>query len=398
MQRREFIKKSSLVSAAFLVPDFLKPFEKYYLDTITDRNIVIIQLSGGNDWLNTVVPFENDIYYNKRKTIAIQKNTIISLNEQFGFHPSLQSLQELFSQGNMCIINGVGYPNPDRSHFRSMDIWQTGSNSDEYLTTGWIGRLLDSNCMGCQNPYLAIETDDSLSLALKGNSKKGIAVRDIRQLYNQTQEPFFKNILDAETNTMLNEDSLGYLYKTLIETSSSAKYIFETSKQFSNPFVYPDSGFARQLKTIAGFIGSGLQTRVYYLSLGGFDTHINQVKTQENLLKQYAEGVAAFVNNLKSMNKFKDTLLMTFSEFGRRVEQNSSGGTDHGTAGNVFIFGDNLKQKGIYNPAPDLNQLEDGDLKFSIDFRSIYATLLDNWLGIKDKSILQRDFDKLNFV
>ena len=396
MDRRQFIKRSGLASSAFFIPGFLKPFEQYY--STGNRNIVIIQLSGGNDGLNTIIPFENDLYYQQRKSIAIAKENVIKLSDQQGFHPSMNALKEIYDQGYMSIINSVGYPNPDRSHFRSMDIWQTATDSNEYATTGWIGRYLDSNCAGCEHPYLAIESDDNLSLALKGATKKGIAVKNIRQLYDETREPFFKNVMDAKDKVMLNEDNLGYLYKTMIETSSSAGYIYETSKQTVNTYSYPDTAFAKQLKTIATFINSGLQTKVYYVSLSGFDTHVNQTSTQQRLLKEYSDAVAAFINNLKSFNKFDDTLMLTFSEFGRRVEQNASGGTDHGTASNVFIYGSNLKQKGICNSMPDLANLEDGDIKHTVDFRSVYATILQNWLGVNNPSILKRDFPLLNFI
>lgn len=396
MDRRQFIKRSGLASSVFFVPSFLKPFEKYYSEN--NRNIVIIQLSGGNDGLNTIVPYDNDLYYQQRKSIAIAKENVIKLNDEQGFHPSMTALKDLYDKGYMSIINSVGYPNPDRSHFRSMDIWHTATDSNQYETTGWIGRYLDSNCAGCEHPYLAIETDDNLSLALKGSTKKGIAVKNVKQLYDETREPFFKNVLDAKDKVMLNEDNLGYLYKTMIETSSSASYIYETSKQVANTYAYPDTAFAKQLKTIATFINSGMQTKVYYVSLGGFDTHVNQIATQQRLLKEYSEGVVAFINNLKSVNKYDDTLMLTFSEFGRRVEQNASGGTDHGTASNVFVYGSNLKQKGIYNSMPDLSNLEEGDIKHTIDFRSVYATVLQNWLGVNNTSILKRDFPLLNFL
>ena len=396
MKRRDFIKRSGLASSAFFIPGFLKPFENH--NSESHRNIVIIQLSGGNDGLNTIVPYENDLYYHHRKSIAIKKEDVIKLNDQQGFHPSLNALKDVYDQGYMTIINSVGYPNPDRSHFRSMDIWHTASDSNEYLSTGWIGRYLDSNCSGCEHPYLAIETDDVLSLALKGVTKKGIAVKNVKQLYDETREPYFKGLIEAKEKSMLDEDNLGYLYKTLIETSSSAGYIYETSKQYKNEYSYPDTGFAKQLKTIATFINSGMQTKVYYVSLSGFDTHVNQMPTQQRLFKEYSEAIAAFINNLKSANKFNDTLMLTFSEFGRRVEQNASNGTDHGTASNVLIYGANLKQKGIYNNMPDLSNLSEGDLKYSVDFRSIYATILQNWLGVNNPSIFKKNFQLLNFV
>ena len=178
MERRDFLKSTALISGAYLIPSFLKPLEALAKSELGYKNLVIIQLSGGNDGLNTIVPYGNDIYYQKRKTIAIQKPDLIKLNDMQGLNPNLSALKEIYDQGWMSIVNSVGYPNPDRSHFRSMDIWQTGSDANQFLTTGWIGRYLDSNCQTCKNPYTAIEVDDTLSLAMKGANMKGIAVQD----------------------------------------------------------------------------------------------------------------------------------------------------------------------------------------------------------------------------
>ncbi len=392
--RRDFIKQSSLAAGALWIPNFLKPFEKFAPEEY--RNLVIIQLSGGNDGLNTLIPFDNDIYYNSRPGISITKDKILKLNSGLGFHPAMAGLQGLYNDGLMCIINNVGYPNPSRSHFRSMDIWQTASDADQYKSTGWLGRYLDSSCSECNNPYLALELDQTLSLALKGDSKKGIAVNNPQQLYNQTREPFFKELKDLESSH--EHDNAAYLYKTVAETYASAEYIFETSKIYKNSFEYPKNNLAKQLKEIASFIGSGLKTRVYYASLGGFDTHAGQLNRQENLLKQFSESTTAFIQNLKSIDKLNDTLVMVFSEFGRRVSQNASGGTDHGTANNVFILGSKLKKQGMYNDMPDLKNLDEGDLKYQIDFRNIYASLLSKWLKADSSKILGADFEYLNFI
>lgn len=362
------------------------------------KNLVIIQLSGGNDGLNTIVPYGNDIYYQKRNTIAINKTDIIKLDDMQGLNPALSALKEIYDGGNMTVINSVGYPNPDRSHFRSMDIWQTASDSNQFLTTGWIGRYLDSNCSTCQTkPYTAIEVDDTLSLAMKGAKMKGIALQDPNKLYQTTREPFFKDLVH-DHNANLNEDNLGYLYKTMIETYSSADYIQNTSKTYNVTATYPDTAFAKQLKNVSKFINSGLETRVYYVSLSGFDTHVGQQNQQARQLQIYGDAVAAFVKDLKQTGKLDDTLVMTFSEFGRRVEQNASNGTDHGTANNVLVYGGKLKKAGIFNAAPDLTTLDNGDLKYQIDFRDVYATLLDKWLDVNNSQVLTRNFAGLNFV
>lgn len=399
MERRDFLKKSALVSGAFLMPAFLKPLEAMANGDLTGyKNLVIIQLSGGNDGLNTIIPYGNDIYYQKRNTIAINQTDIVKLNDMQGLNPNLSALKELYDQGYMGIINSVGYPNPDRSHFRSMDIWQTGSDSSQFLTTGWIGRYLDSNCQSCKNPYTAIEVDDTLSLSMKGAKMKGIAVQDPNKLYQATREPFFKSLVHDHDDANLNEGNLGYLYKTMVETYSSAEYIQNTSKIYKVTADYPATPLGNQLKTVSKFINSGLQTRVYYVSLSGFDTHVGQQNQQGRQLKIYGDAVAAFIKDLKQTGKLDDTLVMTFSEFGRRVEQNASNGTDHGTANNILLFGGKLKKAGFYNEAPDLAQLDNGDLKYQVDFRDVYATLLDKWLDVNNSQVLGKEFKGLNFI
>jgi len=352
-------------------------------------------MAGGNDGLNTIIPYSNDIYYNSRPTLAIKKDALITINEHLGFHQSLGPLKNLYDKGYVSIINNVGYPNPNRSHFRSTDIWQTASNADEYLDTGWLGRYLDENI---HKSYGGIELDDSLSLVLKGKTLNGIATKNPAILYNNMQTPYFKKVLDHQSEEHLSEHNLGYLYQTMIEARSSAKYIYETSKTFKSSFEYPNNPFGKQLKTTAEFINSGLKSRVYYISMGGFDTHAGQINRQSRLLDIYSKSIDVFVKDLERNNTFKDTLILTFSEFGRRLKQNAANGTDHGAANNVFLIGKNLKAPGFYNEMPNLLNLDNnGDVKHTVDFRSIYATILDKWLEVNDAAILNRSFSKLDF-
>jgi len=396
MKRRNFLKQSTLASGLFFVPNFIKAFENYATTTLGYKKLVIIQLSGGNDGLNTIIPYTNDIYYKSRPNIAIPKSKIIKINDELGFNENLKPLKNLFDKGYLSIINNVGYPNPNRSHFRSTDIWQTASNYNEYLNTGWLGRYIEKYG---KMPYSGIEIDDSLSLIMKGKAINGIATKDAKILFRNTQTPFFKKVLEHQTNAHLSKHNLGYLYKTMIEAKSSAKYIFETSKTYKSKFEYPKNPFGKQLKTTAEFINSHLKSSVYYVSMGGFDTHANQTKRQGNLLDIYSKSIEVFVKDLEQNDTFKDTLILTFSEFGRRVKQNAANGTDHGAANNVFIIGKNLKKKGFYNKAPNLLDLDsNNDLKYTVDFRSIYATILHKWLEVDDTSILNESFPKLDFI
>jgi uncharacterized protein (DUF1501 family) len=397
MKRREFIKNSALASSLFMVPSFVKAFEDVAKKSLGFKKLVIVQLSGGNDGLNTVVPYNNDLYYNQRPSLAIDKNELLNINGDVGFHKNLAPLKNLFDQGYMSVINNVGYPNPDRSHFRSTDIWQTASDSNEYLQTGWLGRYID---IYGKKPFNGIEVDDSLSLIMKGQNINGIATKNPQLLFSNTQTPFFKKVLkEQEKETHLSEHNLGYLYKTMIEANSSAKHIFQNSKTYKTTVEYPKNPFAEQLKTTAKLINSDVQSQVYYVSMGGFDTHTGQAARQNKLLDMYSQSMELFVKDLEKSDTFKDTLILTFSEFGRRVKQNASGGTDHGTANNVFVIGKNLKKPGLYNKLPDLADLDkNGDLKYAVDFREVYATILNNWMEVDDKKILNKTFSKLDFI
>lgn len=398
--RRDFLKHSSLATVgSMLIPSFLKSFELRANPLAqSDKILVIIQLSGGNDGLNTIVPYYNDIYYKSRPSLAIAKDKVLKINDEMGFNPAMQKFRELYDEGLVSIINSVGYPNPDRSHFRSMDIWQTGSGANEYLATGWLGRYLDSSCKAeiCQ-PYQAIELDDSLSLAMKGERVKGLALQNPQKLYQSTHNPLFEQLKKAKATEDAGEN-VAYLYKTIAETASSADYIYNKSKVQKSTANYPQNALAKSMKTIAELIISGVQTQVYYVSLSGFDTHIRQNQQQDKLLEDYAGAVNAFVQDLKKYDKIKDVMVMTFSEFGRRVAQNGSNGTDHGTANNLFVINGDLKKAGFYNQAPNLTDLDDGDLKYQIDFRNIYATLLKKWLDADINTILGNQFEMINFV
>lgn len=395
MDRRKFIKNSALASSLFFVPHFVKAFETVATEQLGYKRLVIVQLSGGNDGLNTIIPYRNDIYYRARPKLAITAG-IIKLNDDLGFHPSLRPLQSLFDDGELTIINNVGYPNPVRSHFRSMDIWQTASGSDEYLQSGWLGRFMDAHG---NKPYNAIEMDEQLSLAMKGEYFNGIATNDYKVLYNTARDPYFKNVINHYNDAHLSEHNLGYLYQSMIEAKSSAKYIFENTTVKSSQESYPQNGFAKQLRNVAQFVNSNLDTKVFYISLGGFDTHANQHNQQARLLSQYAESVSAFVKDLKRNHTFEDTLILTFSEFGRRVKQNAANGTDHGAANNVFIIGKRLKQAGFYNNLASLSDLDDnGDIKYNIDFRSVYATILSNWMDVSSEKIIPTEQEILDFI
>jgi uncharacterized protein (DUF1501 family) len=397
IKRRAFLQIGSLATSSFLLPKFLKAFEGAGKLTAGNKVLVVLQLSGGNDGLNTVIPVSNDIYYRERPILGIGKGKTLLLSEEAGLHPELTCFKALYDEGNLAILNNVGYPNPDRSHFRSMDIWQSATNSNEYKSSGWLGRYLDAQCAHCDKPTQALEIDDMLSLALSGEQMKGIALRDPARLYNASQDPFFKQILQSG-NAHPAGDSNSYLYQVMAEALSGADYIFEESKLHPTNAVYPNTEIGKSFKTISSLICSEINTRVYYLSLGSFDTHVNQEGRQQKLFSEMNEALKAFTSDLKSNHRFDEVLLMTFSEFGRRVTQNASGGTDHGTANNMFLISGGLKKAGLLNGMPDLAHLSEGDLQYNLDFKNVYATVLNKWLEADDRKILGNKFDYLNFI
>ena len=383
LKRRDFLKISSLATASLMIPNFLQAMAVPEALDKENRILVILQFSGGNDGLNTIIPTRNDIYFREREAIAVKDS--LRLTDDAGINPSLSYFKELFDNGELAVLNNVGYPNPDKSHFRSMDIWQSASRSDEFLETGWLGRYLDEACYNCEHPTQALEIDDMLSLALKGEEQKAFAFKDPQRLFQTSQEKFFKTLAD---NHHHEEETVGYLYQTMGSTINNAGYIFEKSKAKSSYVIYPNTTLGKDFKNIASLINSDINTKVYYLSVGSFDTHVNQNQKQAQLFTEINDAVKAFVQDLKGSGRFKDTLMMTFSEFGRRVSQNASKGTDHGTANQMFFVSGNLKKKGILNALPDLEKLDDGDLIYTEDFRKVYATVLKNWLGADSNKIL----------
>lgn len=384
IKRRDFLKISSLASASLLLPGFLKSMTFEGALNPTQKKLIVLQFTGGNDGLNTIIPIKNDIYFRERNKIAIQDS--LKLNDETGINPALSYFKNLYDSGELSVMNNVGYPNPDKSHFRSMDIWQSASRSDEYLDTGWIGRFLDEECYRCQHPTQALEVDDMLSLALKGENNKAFAFKDPKKLYQTSQEKYFKSIYDHHHSH--DDETVSYLYQTLGSTINNSDYIFDKSKSVKTAEDYPNTKLGKDFKTVASLIKSDINTQVYYLSIGSFDTHVNQNERQQKLFEEINGAVESFVADMKKNGLFDDILMMTFSEFGRRVAQNASNGTDHGTANQMFFISGGLKKKGLLNDLPNLEKLNDGDLIYTEDFRKVYATVLKKWLSADSSKIL----------
>ncbi|HEY9773814.1 MAG TPA: DUF1501 domain-containing protein [Planktothrix sp.] len=372
----------------------------------SSKILVVVQLLGGNDGINTVIPYSSPAYYKLRPTIAIKQEQVLHLNNDIGLHPEMKGMADLFKSGKLAVVAGAGYPNPNRSHFRSIEIWQT-AQPDKIADTGWLGRYLDQTSEGKttnSKVFPAINVDPSLPKSLSANRVLVPSVTDVNQFrFNtdahaqqdrQCQLDSFKRIY---SNYDLGRPDVKLLSEVGLDAMQASDYLLGVVKQYKDGVVYPNSGFARSLKFISQMICAGVDSRIYNVSLGGFDTHAAQQRTQASLLQQLSEGITAFQKDLEDHHLDQDVMIVTISEFGRRVAQNNGNGTDHGTAEPVFIVGSGVKG-GVYGEYPSLNNLDSGDLKFTTDFRSIYATLLDRWLKGDSKQILGGRFDHLAFV
>jgi len=397
INRRYFLQKTALsASGLMMIPSALKAAFENSLSIPEARNLkklVVIQLSGGNDGLNMIVPYSNDLYYKARPVLAVKRKDVIPLSEFQGLNPVMAEFKELYDKNELCVINNVGYPDPDRSHFRSMDIWQSASDANQYLKTGWIGRYLNSLPESERKPHAAIEVGKELDLALIGTGITGISLEHPSRLYENLRRGIFRPVAGMHQKTTGN-DNLDYIYRTMNETVESVDYIHNTlnAENMTIPRNNNSGKLSGKLSIISSMIKAGLSTRVYYTTLTGFDTHVNQRPQQDRLLKELSQSVSGFINDLEKAQMMDNVVIMVFSEFGRRVAQNASNGTDHGCASNVLLIGKDLKNPGFYNEPPDLRDLDKGDIKYKVDFRSVYASLLAHHLDSDPKAVLGRKF------
>ena len=364
-----------------------------------DRSIlVLVQLAGGNDGLNTVVPFEDARYYALRPTLAIAKDRVLPISDTLGLHPSCPELQWLLKDGRLAIVQNVGYPNPNHSHFRSTEIWETASPSDEFLSTGWIGRYLDNACAGSP-------AEDHDPLAVHVNTLNGIP----ESFMGAQEHPTFGLLANGvgrrdseETRRLLGATGgpapaggeRGFLQQTLMDSLVTETRVQQMLADYRPLAEYPANPFATSLRSVAGLIAAGLPTRVYFVTLTGFDTHYNQAGTQASLLATLSTGLASFQKDLAAHRLDDQVTTMTFSELGRRPFENESRGTDHGTAAPLFVMGSRLKG-GLHGMPPSLDLPKNQDVAYSTDFRSVYATMLENWLGYPSEPVLGGKFAPL---
>ena len=385
MNRRNFLALTgTFTGGSLLLPNFLYSFGSQNNLILGEQSVVFVQLNGGNDGLNTFIPFEDALYYNLRPAIALSKTEVLNSAQGMAFHPALKGFANMQQNGDLSVVQNVGYPNPVRSHFRSQEIWQTAPTNQEYLNDGWLGRYLDLQCKEHQ-PTAGINIDNIDNLALKGDEPNSITVKDPSRFKT-------KNI--AESDDQLSENpQLDFVRKvanSVVEGSDDIQKAL--AKSTTSDVIYPKTGLAKNLEWISKLIKGNLNSKVYYTSLGGFDTHDNQLAIHKNKLTDLNDAVFSFYEDLKKSQQLQNVTIVVFSEFGRRVKDNGRG-TDHGTAAPMFIIGGNNRGKIIGNN-PNLSDLENGDLKHEIDFRSVYASLLQNKLnfdstkiGIRNKAL-----------
>lgn len=368
-----------------------------------DRVLVVVQLGGGNDGLNTVVPYGSPEYYRARPGLAVAApgtpNGALTLNsdEGLGLHPNLTGLKELIDEGVATIVQGVGYPNPNRSHFASMDIWHTADADG--TNTGWIGRYFDCTCKGTPDPEGAVAIGREAPLAMTGQIQSPISFETAElfrwmgeDVHPALAEPYRKLNRSGTLDDVPAESQLNFLMRTALDAQVSSDRIREAVAK--SPLIsYPGGGLARQLQIVGAMIRAEMSTRVYYVSLGGFDTHANQIGQHANLMRQLGDALNAFYRDLKAQGNSGRVLTMVFSEFGRRVAQNASGGTDHGAAAPMYFIGD-MMRPGVLGDHPSLIDLDQGDLRYGVDFRSIYASVLEDWMRADATEVLGGRFRK----
>ncbi|MEO5802225.1 MAG: DUF1501 domain-containing protein [Verrucomicrobiota bacterium] len=438
--RREFLRSSMLGGAvAWTVPTFLaNTFSALHAEAAdsttqisTGRDstiLVVLQMAGGNDGLNTVVPYSNDYYRKARRSLSLSANDVLKLNDSIGLHPSLAGFKSLYDTGNLGVVQGIGYPNPNRSHFRSTEIWQTASDSEKFERYGWIGRYFDNACAGA-DPTVGVNVGRQMPQAFAAKKPMGISLDNPTSYRFISGEKAKSGEMDAgeksyrELNSVESEmqsaeelnsgasiggvagsiaqtgSPLDFIERTAMDAQVSSDKILAISKRVENRGNYPSSQLGSSLKLVSRLIAGGLPTRIYYVSQGGYDTHTNQSGAHERLLRDLGDSVKSFTDDLKTQGNFQRVVVMTFSEFGRRVSENANNGTDHGAAAPMFVIGNKIKA-GLLGKYPSLApaDLQNGDLKYTVDFRTVYAGVLENWLKTKSEPVLGKKFTPLLVV
>jgi uncharacterized protein (DUF1501 family) len=409
MKRRDFIKSAFALSAFGTQIPVMALGRKNQFGRIvqwdTDRIIVLIKLNGGNDGLNTIIPTQDDIYYNARPSLAISPNEALAINEQNGFHPNLSAFHSLYQSGNMSLIHGIGYPDPNLSHFRSSDIWVTASDADEYLQTGWIGRLLEQEYpdfpSNAPDHPLAIQFNSANLLEFKtSESNMGMMVFDPETMYYLINGQYVAGENDPAPDTYGGTE-LDFIREVDLLSFEYAEVINETAGQGSNSVEYPGTNLGYQMALTAQMISGGLETPIYRIYQSGYDTHATQGNDHANLLMDLNNAVLAFMEDLSNQGLMDRVLIVTTSEFGRRYFENGSTGTDHGTSAPCMVFGNSVVPD-MFGEQPSLSNLDQhNNLLIQHDFRQLYSSIITDWFGLDQEiatNVFGQEFETIPFV
>ena len=401
--RREFLKVAgggALVSFSPLLPSLFASTASASGASADEKVLVVIQLDGGNDGINTVVPYADDGYARARKLLLQKTSELHKLNDHVGLHRSMKAAFELFEDDRLAIVQGVGYPNPNRSHFSSMKIWQTASiDSADHGGYGWLGSALDQAAEDVGRPNEASTAQNAIfvggqetPVALWGRRSSAISLSRAEDL--QLELSSMQSAVPSPITSRNLTDIEQFVRKQSVTAQSAAKAFAQQNQKSGSTASYPDSGLASQLKFVSQLLRGGNTARVFYTIQSGYDTHANQESSHSRLLGEFSEALKAFLNDLKAAKLDDRVVVLAFSEFGRRAAENDSAGTDHGSSGPLFLAGSPVRG-GLIGDTPDMSDLVDGDLKSLIDFRQVYATLLSKWLDVPSKEILRHDFETL---
>jgi uncharacterized protein (DUF1501 family) len=414
--RREILRlglgSSTLLACGATVPMFLarsaSALQEKPAGAPKGRILVVLQLDGGNDGLNTVVPYCDDDYRRRRPRLQIAAKDVQKMDDHVGLHPALDGFGKLLEKQRLAMVQSVGYPNPNRSHLESMTIWQTARLTSDAATAGWLASALDRRrtALGGDAPGLHVDEQFPLPRSLQGGEQLVPSLTKLEQFRRRLGISDERSA--AEQRVLLDQLSLHergepgsllqFVERCSLMTYASSARLESLVKGTQSDAKYPEFyGLARRLRLVAQLIKAGLTTTIYYVHLNGFDTHANQLERHRALLQEMGASVGAFLDDLEGAGEADRVLMLIFSEFGRRLAENASGGTDHGTAAPVFLAGHGVKA-GLHGPYPNLTDLEDGDPKHAIDFRCVYASVLDQWLQVPHRMVLGEGFEAMDVV
>jgi uncharacterized protein (DUF1501 family) len=406
--RRDFLKGTlSLMSFSLASPLLFNQGSIFAQSAAAAGKIlVVVQLDGGNDGLNTVVPYTDKTYYSLRPTLGIPESSVLKVSDKYGFNPVMTKFKSLFDQGKIAVVQNTGYPTPDLSHFRSRVIYQRADpNTQEAdLQSGWLGKYADLKLAEAGNPLASVNIGQSLPKSLVGEKFLSPSIDSFVLYQFQTDAKYAgdrKNQIDTlKKNNAVDSKNLNYLFteEASLDSLNSSESLQTGIKNYNSTVTYPNNNLGKDLQMAAQIIAGNLGAQVIHITFGGFDTHSGQKADQEQLLTAVSEGFSAFYDDLTRLNKANDVLVMAFSEFGRRPKENGSQGTDHGTAGPMFIMGNSVKG-GLYGESPSLTDLDRaGNVKFNIDFRSVYSTVISDWLQTDPVAVLGGKFENIGFI